>query len=385
MKIGHIWDGYPEKRMIIGKVSEFKYIKLSPYYDMKILMLKILERLCKKLKSNFVFFDYIVFNYDPIWDKKIDIFHSFNRIYYGRKNWVVTFENTIPAFRDEKRDYQIYSNARMKYLLNDKCKAILPMSNWAYNQAVNLWRQVISSREVEKLISKTKIMQPPQESLITYNELINKFDNMSEEVRFVFVGRDFWRKGGEIAINALKEIRKKYNVKITVISKLDIAEQAYSPKSNKDMLNYFKINSDWITYYSELPNDKVIEILKSSHIGLLPTWFDTYGFSVLEMQSTGCPVITTNTNALPEINSCDRGWFIDTQSIINSIGNDYYNKDICNKMSSYMVNSLINCIKNILLNKNEVKEKAICAYEYILVEHLPQNYKEKMKFIYESM
>lgn len=385
MRIGHIWDGYPEKRMIIGKVDEFRYIKLSQYYDMKILGLKILEKLTKKAKNSLTFFDDIVFNYNPIWMKRIDIFHSFNRVYYGKKNWVVTFENTIPAFRDNEQDYRLYSKTKIKYLLDDKCNNILPMSNWAYKQSVSLWKEIATQDEVNRLIAKTKIMQPPQEILISHDELIHKFDDVNKEIRFIFTGRDFWRKGGEITISSLNEIRKKYNIKLTVISKLGTAEQAYSPKSNKDMIKYFNLNTDWITYYSELPNDKVIKIFKNSHIGLLPTWFDTYGFSVLEMQASGCPVITTNINALSEINNNDRGWLIDTQSIIDSIGNDYYNIDICNHIKSYMIDKLDNCIENILINRSEIKKKAICSYKYILEEHSSQDYAKKMKFIYESV
>lgn len=382
-KIGYIWNGYPEKRMIIGKVIGFKYIELSPYWDIKILLFRIIEKIYKKFRDDFTFFNRIIFNYKPLLIKKVDIFHSFNRIYYGKQNWVVTFENIIPTFRDNTVKYKMYSKARIKYLLNENCKAILPMSSWSYKKTVDLWCKVATENEVNKLISKTKIMPPPQEILISYNKLINKFDNINGEINFVFVGRDFWRKGGEIAVRALQKIRKTYDIKFTVISKLDITEQAYNPKSNKDMLTYLNLNKDWITYYSELDNKKVIEILKNSHIGLLPTWFDTYGFSVLEMQAAGCPVVTTNINALPEINNDDRGWLLDIQSIIDKIGDDYYNIDVCNNIKNYMINNLIICVNNILSNRSEIKEKAINAYKYIEMEHLPQNYARDMKNIYQ--
>ena len=42
--------------------------------------------------------------------------------------------------------------------------------------------------------------------------------------------------------------------------------------------------------------------MATSHIGLLPTYNDSYGYSVIEFFSYGCPVITTNILALPEIN-----------------------------------------------------------------------------------
>lgn len=63
-------------------------------------------------------------------------------------------------------------------------------------------------------------------------------------------------------------------------------------------------------HHTSLSNDAVLEMIKTSDVGLLPTWQETYGFSVLEMQACGCPVITTNVRALPEINPENAGWLI---------------------------------------------------------------------------
>ena len=46
--------------------------------------------------------------------------------------------------------------------------------------------------------------------------------------------------------------------------------------------------------------------MSSCDVGLLPTWAESYGYSVLEMQACGLPVVTTNIRALPETNVC--GW-----------------------------------------------------------------------------
>jgi glycosyltransferase involved in cell wall biosynthesis len=54
-----------------------------------------------------------------------------------------------------------------------------------------------------------------------------------------------------------------------------------------------------------------LELLQESHIALLPTYADTYGYFVLEAQATGCPVISTNIRALPEINPPHCGWNIE--------------------------------------------------------------------------
>lgn len=43
--------------------------------------------------------------------------------------------------------------------------------------------------------------------------------------------------------------------------------------------------------------------MKKAHVCLLPTWMDTFAYSVLEAQACGTPVISTSLRALTEINN----------------------------------------------------------------------------------
>ncbi|MFH4294310.1 glycosyltransferase, partial [Acinetobacter baumannii] len=70
------------------------------------------------------------------------------------------------------------------------------------------------------------------------------------------------------------------------------------------------MNRKNIKIYSNVDNNKVIEMIREHHIGLFPTWADTFGYSVLEFQACGCPVISTDVRALSEINNNDIGWLI---------------------------------------------------------------------------
>jgi glycosyltransferase involved in cell wall biosynthesis len=68
---------------------------------------------------------------------------------------------------------------------------------------------------------------------------------------------------------------------------------------------------DRISYSPRLPNADVIRIFDNCHVAALPSFHDTFGYSVLEAQSHLCPVITTNQRAFPEINPEQAGWTID--------------------------------------------------------------------------
>ncbi len=84
-------------------------------------------------------------------------------------------------------------------------------------------------------------------------------------------------------------------------------------------------NREWINYFPQLPNSEVLDMMKKAHIGLLPTYADTYGYSVLEFQAAGCPVVTTNVRSLPEINDNDKGWLIEVPK--NRMGEAIYSTD----------------------------------------------------------
>lgn len=82
-------------------------------------------------------------------------------------------------------------------------------------------------------------------------------------------------------------------------------------------------NGTWLTHYYNLPNTDVLELIKRADIGLLPTYSDVFGYSVLEMQACGCPVISSDVRALPEINNNECGWVME-------IGNKTRHRELAN-------------------------------------------------------
>ena len=131
------------------------------------------------------------------------------------------------------------------------------------------------------------------------------------------VGKDFLEKV-VLRLNGLDDLIVN-NIELTIVSSL-----SFDPYTrNESQYHYNEVKkiikgSDWITHYETLPNDYVLELMREQHVGLLPTWSDTYGYSVLEFQISVVPVITTNVNALKEINNNSCGWVIDIPK--NSFG-----------------------------------------------------------------
>jgi glycosyltransferase involved in cell wall biosynthesis len=239
--------------------------------------------------------------------------------------------------------------------------------------------------EYEEGVNKKLLVIPPPQKLF-----LNSSDNglsVDGVIKFMLVGASFFRKGGMEIIETFKKIREQFNypLELTIVSSLTIDNYATKegPEDVAKARNMIEQNLSWIRWYPKLKNDKVIELMKSSHVGLLPTYADTYGFSVLEFQAAGCPCITTNVRALPEINDSDTGWVIDVPK--HPLGEAIYaTKDDRNIISKLIRNGLENAVKGIFTDRSIIAKKAEKSIARIKKYHSPEEYSLKMQRIYSE-
>ena len=124
--------------------------------------------------------------------------------------------------------------------------------------------------------------------------------------------------------------------------------------------------------------------MQESHLGLLPTWQDTYGYSVLEMQANGCPVLTTSIRSLPEINRDEVGWRV--QHATNVWG-EWSEIPTTREslISQELVNSLKAQLRRIFSNPEEMESKGRMAVDRIEREHNPDWHAMRLNEIYQEM
>lgn len=270
----------------------------------------------------------------------------------------------------------------VELILHDNCKKILPVSKWAYDCEIKFLEQNYTYDVVEKIREKMAILYPPQQILL---KKVEKY--YLGEIQFIFVGRQFFRKGGYQCYQVFKKIRKKFRVKLILIGELgEESNPAYNinEKEKQEMEAFFEHEREWLTYYPSLGNKEVLEKMKTCHVGLLPTYGDTFGFSVLEMQAAGVPVISTNRQALSEINDDKVGWIIDTGRFSQQIDDCYgeYTKIQIERIGEYINEQLEQIICNICEHPEQIAEKSKSAIERIRIKHSPDAYEEKIKNIY---
>lgn len=401
MNIYYINDNYPEKRCVIDKVLECNYIPLasiSGAYSIKGIIEKIQHALAyrySKYRGEKTLSCYWLM-------KRKGVVHTFNSCISGRNKWCATFETILPrtnytraGMPDEKR-IDKSTLKQFKLLAKENCLGCIALSQATYNrqmQALEEIKDFLGTEKIKTIREKTYIVHPPQELLVTCDDILKKFSSC-DNLELIFVGHDFFRKGGKELIDCLLEYRKistdverlcvgdRY-VHLTVVSCMNYGDYA-SHASKEEMIQYKEIlkKEPWITFYENLPNEKVLELCKKAHIGLLPTLADTYGYSVLEMQACGCAVLTTDIRSLPEINNEFCGWICHLPQ--NDKKEALYQTDELRVQLKKKLKEELAIQLDLAINAKQEKllRKAMKSWERIKEEHNPGDYDEKLKEIW---
>jgi glycosyltransferase involved in cell wall biosynthesis len=135
--------------------------------------------------------------------------------------------------------------------------------------------------------------------------------------------------------------------------------------------------------FTSLANNAVLQLIRSTDVGLLPTWQDTYGFSVLEMQACACPVITTNIRALPEINPDEAGWMIRCP-LNGSFELSVKSEEEKQRLRISMVEQLKRIIMDIMKNRAQLESKSAGSLRRIRAEHDPRLFQQRLNAVYRG-
>jgi glycosyltransferase involved in cell wall biosynthesis len=284
--------------------------------------------------------------------------HFFNTISLNSKNWIVTFSTTIPrGFENSKRIEAFL----VKRLAHKSCKKIIANSlNAVLIETDFLTKNYPKYKDV--ILNKIEVISPPQEKLI--HEYLEKPLN---KIRFIIVGHEFFRKGGLEILRAFdKLIEEGLNIELIIVSRLDYNDYAtkYGKAEYEEAYVLIEKNKKSVVHHLALPNKDVLELIKTSHVGLLPTWAEAYGYSVLEFQALGVPVITTDVRAMPEINNEVVGWIIKVPK--DELGRaKRYSEEDRKELSTIIEQGIIKSIKEILINKETIAQKGINALKKV--------------------
>ena len=381
-------DFYSNKRLIVGKLPEAEYVPVRDWYSFqRWLALKVNRVVGKPLINTFNLNN----QFEDFDLNRVDVLHFSNGISYGRTPWVSSFETILPRFSHlvtrhqgkEKPELRLDDHTRrgLEALAGKACLRILAWSQASARMERDLLAD-FPSEYTQAILDKMQVLHPPQEPLV---EEVEPRDYHNEPLRFMLVGAAFFRKGGREILQAFENLVRQEGLplRLTIVSALRLEPYAAHETEVDAAWAKQKLseNADWIEWYPQLPNAEVLELLKRTDVGLLPSYADTYGLSVLEAQACGKPVITTDIRALPEINPETAGWLIKVPK--NELGEALYiTPEERAELSNAIQTGLEAIVRSIVEDPDQIAVKGAAALARIRQQHDPQMYAEALRQIY---
>jgi len=379
MKIIVSGRGYPEKRNIIVNEQhtylDFRYKNIWLYIN------KVRQKLGR---ANKVF---IFWPFRFLMPADAQVIHLFNEVARTRQRWVATFETELPRVLPVAGVPKLASpelKKALKLVAAPQCVAIVAMSEAARRIQLKLLEAF--PEEAAAIIPKMHMLHPPQPVL--YDGPRNMND---KKLTFTFVGNEFYRKGGAEVVIAFSELAEEgiinsETVEVNLTGNLNNRHN-FIHGEYQDEASFYKEIEQLIarhpvfTHASSRPNSEIVALFKRAHVGLLPGWQDTYGFSVLEMQACGCPVISTNVRALPEINPDAAGWMIACP--LNAMSElTVASVEDKRALRRLIVTQLKAHVLAILRERAAILSRSQHAVRRIETHHNPDRFKESLDAIY---
>lgn len=364
IKVGFIRNGYPEKKNFLETSHP------SIHYKKVVDRYKVLDYLYFKSRKRINHRYHSVFT-NEFWHK-VDLFHFFNSISFGSKPWVSTFEYEIPRHNRENKKL-------WKSLESDSCISLLAMSHNAFNVQTYFANKYSISRDT---INKVEVLYPPQ-------KMGENKANYNAKPIITFVGNAFYHKGGIELIDACDYLwtNDKLDFHLNIVSNFTYTnwlDKDVTKDDEEHVKHVLKKNQFNVKVYNSLPNEQVLNLLQTSHLSVLPSFGETYGYAVVEAQAQGCPVITTNSWAFNEINNNTIGWILDlpTVEINGCLKADISQPQKKKAYRNMLKEQLIATIKEAISDMDVLKDKAINSQSQVKIKFSVDKHASRLYSIY---
>lgn len=226
-----------------------------------------------------------------------DIVHAVNAVpVLSRRPYVLSFSDFCPRVPEDRHVAWLERWLRRE-LLRERCVALLALSEYAARQFRHQSRDFDGRAELEGKLEVRYPVVAPRRS--------EPKELGSDELRLLFVGRDFMRKGGPALTRAHEILRQQgVPVKSTVVSSLGWKENdTYVDPPDRALVQreHARLAQAGIVHHRGLPNSEVYRLMEQADFFIFPTLHDTFGYAALEALACATPVIASATNALPEV------------------------------------------------------------------------------------
>jgi glycosyltransferase involved in cell wall biosynthesis len=220
---------------------------------------------------------------------KSELIHSSRGILIlNKKDWVLDIDNSgsFVNFKYKLLENPFYRKVIARSLTSNFCKKIMPWSNAGKESILN-------SLELRKMENKFEVLYPAMHIPVQRNKRKN------ENLKILFIGA-FYRKGGRDTLEAFDTLNKKYDIELVMIS--DVPEEFKKKYKSFPNVQFEQLG---------MPRKNLLnKFYPEADIFLYPTYWDIFGFVILEAMSFSLPVISTNIYAIPEAIENEKNGFL---------------------------------------------------------------------------
>jgi glycosyltransferase involved in cell wall biosynthesis len=301
-----------------------------------------------------------------------DLVHSGQSLLDTNLPYVVDFEHAsvFCGFNQYALRRSGFVQALERVLLDKKLKKLLAWSDAAGKSLTN----VVNNEEIAQKVETFYPVMAPARPVRRTNKSFN----------FLFIGKNFYEKGGYESLLAFEKFFDKYDCHFTAIG--DIPQEIYVRFSENRK----------ITLLPRVPYEKIADFYSNSDVFVFPTHYDTYGFVIPEAFSFGLPVIGLDNFSTPELVQHERTGLL-VKTYFSSYSDDFGYatptqkeflkklSEVCRKPPEWYVTLLSEAMERFLKDsrfKNECSKNAV--WETTDGKFSPKRSKQQLKRIYEQ-
>jgi glycosyltransferase involved in cell wall biosynthesis len=213
----------------------------------------------------------------PFHSRDYDIVHSGQSLLDTNLPYVVDFEHATAfcGYSQYALDRPGFVGALERVLLDPKLKKLLAWSDAAGRSLTNFVKDKDVARKVETFYP---VMAPAK-----------AVPRTSTSFNFLYIGNNFYAKGGYESLLAFERIAGRYDCRFTAIGDIPPEVRARFAGNRK------------MSLIERVPYAKVVEFYSNSDVFVFPSHYDTYGFVIPEALSFGLPVIGVDSFSTPEL------------------------------------------------------------------------------------
>ncbi len=217
------------------------------------------------------------------------------------KNTAVTIHGLEFEFCPEA--YSFFDRLYMRWSIRRSCRwarRIIAVSENTKKDLMQLYK--VPEEKMQVIYEGISFKAPPanQGSTFSFPDFSSgnsSRSNLLGAKYLLFVGRLEERKNICGIIEAFEILKEKYKVphKLVLAGKFGHGEDKI-----KNQISKIK-NKEDVIFTGYVSDEEKFELMKNADVFLFPTFYEGFGLPILEAQSVGTPVVTSNVSSMPEV------------------------------------------------------------------------------------